>query len=76
MAGAIYFDGSITRTFGIGKVESEVFFAVKNLLNKDPPLGVSPDTQAGENTPGFLQTNRDLYDILGRTFTLGVRFQL
>jgi outer membrane receptor protein involved in Fe transport len=76
IAGAIYFDGSITRTFGIGKVESEVFFAVKNLFNKDPPLAVNPDSQAAENTPGYLQTNRDLYDVLGRTFTLGVRFRL
>jgi len=76
IAGAIYFDGSITRTFGIGKLESQVFFAVKNLLNKDPPLAVNPDSQAAENTPGYPQTNRDLYDVLGRTFTLGVRFQL
>jgi iron complex outermembrane receptor protein len=76
IAGAIFFDGSITRTFGIGKVNSEVFFAVKNLLNRNPPLSVSGDNQAAENTPGYLQTNRDLYDVLGRTWSLGVRVQL
>jgi outer membrane receptor protein involved in Fe transport len=75
IAGAIYFDGSITRSFTAGNVQADVFFTVSNLLNRNPPLTVNPDNQAAENTPGYLQTNRDLYDVLGRTFTLGARVQ-
>jgi hypothetical protein len=76
IAGAIFFDGSITRTLEVGKLTSDVFFSVKNLFNKEPPLTANPDAQGAENTPGYLQTNRDLYDVLGRTWTVGIRLQL
>jgi outer membrane receptor protein involved in Fe transport len=45
------------------------FFTVNNLFNRDP-----------EPTPGFLIAgasfgNRGLYDLIGRTYTAGLRFR-
>jgi outer membrane receptor protein involved in Fe transport len=76
VAGAFYLDGSLTRSFAVGKSEGEVFLALTNILDKNPPLSVEPDYIGNEDTPGEPQTNRDLYDVLGRTWRMGVRFQL
>ena len=47
---------------------SEFFFTVNNLFDKDPPL--IPGTIPGVNIP----TNIAIYDFIGRAFTAGVRF--
>jgi iron complex outermembrane receptor protein len=75
VAGAFYLDGSIAKAFNVGGSGGEVFLAVTNILDKNPPLSVEPDYIGNEDTPGEPQTNRDLYDVLGRTFRFGVRFQ-
>jgi iron complex outermembrane recepter protein len=72
-AGAIFFDASITHHILTGSLETDVFFAMKNVLNKEPPLIADPYTTGSENTPAYPPTNSDLYDIFGRVFTLGVR---
>ncbi len=36
-------------------------------------LTANPANLGAENTPGYPQTNRNLYDVLGRTYRVGVR---
>ncbi len=73
IAGQWYADASITHRFNVKSSKAEVFLYVRNLLNTDPVLVGNGPT--GNNTPAYPQTNRNLYDVLGRTFRLGVRFE-
>ncbi|MDY6947417.1 MAG: TonB-dependent receptor [Pseudomonadota bacterium] len=71
IAGAFYLDTTVTYSFGVGPADAEAFLTIRNLFNTDPELvGNGPD---GNNIPAYPQTNRWLYDTLGRTFRLGVR---
>lgn len=45
----------------------ELFANVNNLFDKDPPVSVSPNA---------FPTNQVLFDTIGQTFTVGVRFKL
>jgi iron complex outermembrane receptor protein len=64
-------DASATYSFTVGPTEAEAFLSIRNLLNSDPELtGNGPDAN---NTPAYPQTNRILYDTMGRVFRLGVR---
>lgn len=45
----------------------EVFGRVGNLFDRDPPIIPNPDS--------LFATNSALYDTIGRTFQLGVRFR-
>ena len=49
--------------------EQEFYFHVANLLDKDPPL-----VARASNYTGTTHTNRALFDMLGRRYTLGFRF--
>lgn len=70
-AGAFYLDASANYSFSIGPSEAEAFFSIRNLADKDPaPYANGP---AGNNTNAYAQTSRNLYDMLGRTFRLGLR---
>jgi outer membrane receptor protein involved in Fe transport len=71
--GALYFDTSATFKFDIADTSGEAFFSVKNLFNKDPVLVGNPNNLGAENTVGYPQTNRSLYDTNGRTFRVGLR---
>lgn len=71
--GALYFDMSATYGFEVPGGEGEAFLSIKNVFNSEPPLTANPAAQGAENTVGYPQTNRSLYDTLGRTFRLGVR---
>jgi len=73
--GALYFDASATYAFDLGQsgASGEAYISIKNLFNNDPPLTANPAAQGAENTVGYLQTNRSLYDVLGRTFRVGLR---
>ena len=53
---------------------NELFLSVKNLFDKDPVLVAIGPT--GNNTPAYPQTNRSLYDVLGRVYRVGVRVKL
>ena len=52
----------------------EAFLFVRNIMDKDPVLVGNGPT--GNNTPAYPQTNRNLYDTLGRVFRMGVRFAI
>lgn len=73
--GSLIFDVSATYGFDLGSSGStgEAYVSIKNLFNNDPPLTANPAAQGAENTVGYLQTNRGLYDFLGRTFRVGLR---
>jgi iron complex outermembrane receptor protein len=69
LPGAIYFDANVTV-----KVMKDVdaFFVVDNIANKDPAqVGFGPTVGAAP-----ISINPLLYDVLGRTFRLGVRFKM
>lgn len=69
LPGAIYLDTNITVKLPHG---IEGFLAVDNLLNRNP--GTVPYGTAIGGAP--LDTNPILYDVLGRTFRLGVRYRM
>ena len=76
--GQIVFDGTIAKKFDLsGKGEARVYFMVRNLLNRQPPViaALATATYGAENTPAYPQTNTYLYDYLGREFTLGAKVQ-
>jgi outer membrane receptor protein involved in Fe transport len=73
--GAIYWDVSLTRAFEMGPTKNEFFFAIRNLFDKDPGWAGNPQSTGAENMPAYQQTNRTLYDFLGRTFRTGVRIR-
>jgi outer membrane receptor protein involved in Fe transport len=72
IAGAIYFDLQANREFSVGRVNFQGFLSIRNLFDADPVLVGNGPT--GNNTPAYPQTNRALYDVLGRVYRLGVRF--
>jgi len=73
--GGIYFDASLTKAFSLGPAESEFFFSVRNLFDRDPGFAMNPQSTGAENAPAYMGTNRTLYDVLGRTFRTGLRLR-
>lgn len=67
--GANYFDlGGTYRISGDKQHYVEAYFKVDNLLDKDPPV-------AALNVSSALQTNPTLYDVMGRSYRIGVRLR-
>jgi iron complex outermembrane receptor protein len=70
--GASYIDASVQV-----KIKSKLAkdmsltFVVNNLLNKDPVLIANGPT--GNNVPAYAQTNRSIYDVVGRTFRMSAK---
>lgn len=73
--GTLYWDVSATYDFEVSSVSGEAFISIKNLFNTDPVLVGNPASLGAENTPGYPQTNRSLYDTNGRTFRVGIRLE-
>ncbi len=71
--GELYYDAYVSNSFTVGETDAELFLSVRNLMNTDPVLIGYPANQGSENRPGYLPTNRSLYDVMGRTYRLGVR---
>ena len=72
IAGAIYFDTALSREFGFGPGSTaNVFFNVRNLLDKDPAVAAAFGSFADTLSPA----NANLYDVLGRTLNAGVRVE-
>jgi iron complex outermembrane receptor protein len=67
--GAIYFDASAQYEFVKGV---QAFVVVENLANTDP-VQIGYGTSVGG---GNLSVNPALYDIVGRTFRVGIRFKM
>ncbi|WP_375429293.1 TonB-dependent receptor plug domain-containing protein [uncultured Sphingomonas sp.] len=72
--GAFFLDFNTSYNFEIANAKAQAFVSIRNLLDRDPTLVGNGPT--GNNTPAYPQTNRLLYDVLGRIFRLGVRFSL
>ncbi len=58
--------------FSIGRKDFAIFAVVNNLLDTDPPLIPSGAVGSGAETA----TNAVFYDVIGRTFKIGIRFKL
>ena len=69
--GAFYLDFSTNYSFKAGPTKAQVFLSIRNILDRDPVLVGNGPT--GNNTPAYPQTNRNLYDYLGRVFRMGLR---
>lgn len=72
--GAFYLDANINYSFKVAETKGQVFLVIRNLFDTDPVLVGNGPT--GNNIPAYPQTNRALYDVLGRVFRMGVRFSL
>ena len=67
--GATYFDlGGSYQLLGADDGGVELYFKIDNLLDKDPPV-------AALNFSSGIQTNTALYDVLGRTYRVGMRLR-
>ena len=73
--GEWYFDAYLAKGFAFGGGEGEVFLSVKNMFDTDPALVTYPLNQGSENRAGYQSANRNLSDMLGRNFRMGMRFE-
>jgi iron complex outermembrane receptor protein len=72
--GAFYMDWSTTYDFKVDNVAASAYLSIKNIFDTDPVLvGNGP---SGNNIPAYVQTNRNLYDYLGRVYRVGFRFEM
>jgi len=69
--GAFYVDVTFTYAFDLYGANTEAFFSVQNIANKDPALVAYGPAGTAYGNPS---TNQGMYDILGRVFRIGVRF--
>jgi outer membrane receptor protein involved in Fe transport len=74
ISGAFYLDVNASYEFQSGGARFEAFLSIRNLLDTDPVLVGNGPT--GNNIPAYPQTNRALYDVLGRVFRLGMRVRI
>lgn len=72
--GAVFLDVNFAYRFELSNAKAEVFLAIRNLTDRDPVLVGNGPT--GNNTPAYPQTNRALYDVLGRVFRMGFRLAI
>ncbi len=71
--GAFYLDAATSYEVEMGGRTMQLFLSVNNLLNKDPALVAPGPAGSAYATPA---TNQSLYDLLGRTYRVGVRFSM
>jgi outer membrane receptor protein involved in Fe transport len=64
-----YTNLTVSYTLPIKNAKVDTFLTVNNLFDQDPPL--IPGAIPGENLPTIIS----LYDTVGRSFTMGVRFK-
>jgi iron complex outermembrane receptor protein len=67
VSSALYVDLRFSQAIAAGRNDAELWFAVTNLFDKNPPLTPSWSASGGFAT----QTNAAVYDRLGRQFTIG-----
>jgi outer membrane receptor protein involved in Fe transport len=63
-----YLDLGVTYKFKVGGAHLELFGRVNNVFDKDPPIATTTN-------PFGLQTNTTLYDVIGRYYRAGLRFE-
>jgi outer membrane receptor protein involved in Fe transport len=71
--GAFYLDASTSYEMDMGGRALQLFMSVNNLLDKDPPVVAPGPAGSAYATPA---TNQSLYDLLGRTYRVGIRFTM
>jgi len=70
--GTSYLDASVQFKIKSERVKDmSLTFVVNNLLDKDPVLVGNGPT--GNNVPAYAQTNRSIYDVMGRTFRISAK---
>jgi len=67
-----YLDTRLSYDLEIGGADLELFVAATNLLDKDPPVTATYSAFLGYAS----QANTQLFDVLGRRFTFGVKMRL
>jgi outer membrane receptor protein involved in Fe transport len=67
-----YLDTRLSYDFEIAGSEMQVFVAATNLLDKDPPVTGTFSAFLGYAA----QANTQLFDVLGRRFTAGIKFRM
>jgi outer membrane receptor protein involved in Fe transport len=72
IAGAIWWDLGVNYKLGFEKSDTEVFFNIRNLLDKDPAIAARQQSGTGWD---FSPSNSALYDVLGRFYRAGFRVQ-
>jgi outer membrane receptor protein involved in Fe transport len=71
--GIKYFDASVSVKLKAAGHDASITLVVNNLFNKAPVLvGNGPD---GNNVPAAAQTNRSLYDVVGRVFRISSKIK-
>ncbi len=68
----IYVDMRLGYEFDVGGSEAEFWGSITNLFDKDPPVTGTYSTFTGAST----QYNAGLFDVLGRRYTVGIKFKL
>jgi iron complex outermembrane receptor protein len=76
VAGTSYFDLNFTYDFQAYSGQAQAFLAIKNVFNVNPVLIATGGGSSSVNTPAFPSTNESLYDLLGRVFRIGVRYNM
>ncbi|GAA6185288.1 TonB-dependent receptor [Aliiglaciecola sp. NS0011-25] len=75
--GEVYFDLYAAKTVTFSNdAEAEFYLSIRNMFDTDPADVAFPASQGSENRPGYLETNRGLYDVLGRQFKVGFRVEM
>jgi outer membrane receptor protein involved in Fe transport len=70
VSSVFYTNAEVRYSFEAVGGDQELFFNVSNLFDRDPPLAPS-----ASNYTGTSHTNAALFDLLGRRYTLGLRFE-
>jgi outer membrane receptor protein involved in Fe transport len=71
--GAFYVDATLSFDVEVAERELQFFLSANNLFDKDPPVVAPGPAGSAYATPA---TNQALYDLLGRTYRVGVRFKI
>jgi outer membrane receptor protein involved in Fe transport len=69
---ALYIDLRLGYEFPLAGSEAEIFANVTNLFDEDPPVTPSYSAFLGYSS----QYNSSVYDVLGRRYTVGIKFKL
>ncbi len=77
LPGAWWIDTAISRDFEVAGKKAQLQFAIRNLLDKDPPNTVHQHlpSESSASTAAFPQTLR-IYDQLGRTFKISIEIEM
>jgi iron complex outermembrane recepter protein len=71
---AAFFDFAASYGFPVGDTDMQVFFNVRNIMNKDP--AIIPQRTPGLSSYIYSRADSGRYDRLGRVFRAGVRFRM